>query len=138
LVNGIQYLGMALAPECHCNELPVLRVKAAKRGIGWELNVVIPGASPRMNLNPLAQVSIRLVLPNPLEESISKPGLAGQRQIPHVLIQYSAPIVENDSPLAYELLQCVDARKDTGRPRLRRLAVGHDGNIGVDDKGVQD
>jgi len=113
-------------------------MEATKREITWKLNVVFPIIAAGMNRNPLASFDIGLVLPDPFEESVSDSWLAGRRQVLHVLAHNSELIVKNDFALPLNLLQRIDTCQDTSGRCLGRTPTGHDGNIGVDDKRVQD
>ena len=113
-------------------------MEATKREITWKLNVVFPIIAARMNRNPLASFDIGLVLPDPFEESVSDSWLAGRRQVLHVLAQNSELIVKNDFSLQLNLLQRIDTCQNTSKSCLGRTPTGHNGDIGIDNKRVQD
>ena len=91
-----------------------------------------------MYLYSLTHDHVCLVLPHPLEESIADSWLTRERQIPHVLVQNSALIVKNDFPLQLNLLQRIDTCQNTSKSCLGRTPTGHNGDIGIDNKRVQD
>lgn len=81
---------------------------------------------------------IALVIPQPLEKSVSRSRLTRGRKIPPVFLQHQAQrIEENRVPLSH-LEQHVDASQNTTRACLRGFTIGGDGNIGVHHHGCHE
>jgi hypothetical protein len=106
-VGGVENRRSSTTRECDCDELTVAPVELAEIGIVRKLSEV--PILIRRDGDPATMGGIGLIVPQPLEEGVTRSWLAGRAQVVPVLLKDQASVVEEQALLSNSQ-ERVDAR----------------------------